>query len=322
MKKQQSGKKAKRPRCWIAGHGGLVGGALVRALKKRGGRDLITVSRSDLDLTDQAATRAFLQRERPDQIILAAARVGGIEANRSLPAAFLYDNLAIAPNVIHAAFDTGVGRLLFLGSSCIYPRDAPQPISEDALLTGPLEPTNEAYAIAKIAGLKLCQAYRREHGALFHSIMPTNLYGPGDNWHPENSHVIPGLIRRFQESKERDDDAVVIWGTGDPLREFLHVDDLAKACLHLLEIADPPDWVNAGSGEEVTISQLARMIATEVGFEGTIITDPTRPDGAPRKALDLSRMNALGWKARIPLAKGLAATVAAYRKERGGTSKR
>ncbi|MCB1229698.1 MAG: GDP-L-fucose synthase [Verrucomicrobiae bacterium] len=300
---------------YVAGHRGMVGSALVRALTAKGERDILAIDRSALDLTDQKATRDFLMTEKPDEIIVAAARVGGIEANRSFPAEFLHENLAIASNVIHGAFEAGVKRLLFLGSSCIYPREAPQPISEDALLTGPLEPTNEAYAIAKIAGLKLCQFYRRQHGVCFHSVMPTNLYGPGDNYHPERSHVIPGLIRRFHEAKQRGDSEVVIWGTGTPLREFLHVEDLAAACLRLIEVENPPDWVNAGSGGEVTISELAALIAEATGFEGEIRTDPSKPDGTPRKALDSGKMRALDWTPKIGLRDGLAETCAAYARE-------
>lgn len=294
--------------CFVAGHRGMVGSALRRAIEKRGDREVLTAERSELDLVDPAATRTFLEEARPDEVIVAAARVGGIEANRSQPAEFLYENLAIASSLIHGAYEAGVERLLFLGSSCIYPREAPQPIPEDALLTGPLEPTNEGYAIAKIAGLKLCQYYRQQHGACFHSVMPTNLYGPGDNYHPDHSHVIPGLIRRFHEAKEAGADRVEIWGTGTPLREFLHVDDLAEACLLLLDQEDPPDWVNVGSGEEVSILELARLIARVVGFEGEIRTDPAMPDGTPRKALDCSRLAKLGWNPRIRLEVGLRAT--------------
>lgn len=301
-----------RKKTYVTGHRGMVGSALVRALEARGDREILTIARADLDLTDQAATRAFLADETPDEIIVAAARVGGIEANRSFPAEFLHENLAIASNVIHGAFEAGVKRLLFLGSSCIYPREADQPIREEALLTGPLEPTNEAYAIAKIAGLKLCQFYRQQHGVFFHSAMPTNLYGPGDNYHPEHSHVIPGLIRRFHEAKQRGDSEVVIWGTGTPLREFLHVDDLAAACLRLVEADDPPDWVNVGSGEEVSIRELAGLIAEATGFKGAIRTDPTKPDGTPRKALDSGKMRALGWEPRIGLREGLAETCASF----------
>jgi GDP-L-fucose synthase len=297
----------------VAGHRGMVGSALLRASNERGDRELVTVDRSALDLTDQAATREFLMRERPDEIIVAAAQVGGIEANRSLPAEFLHENLMIASNVINGAFEAGVPRLLFLGSSCIYPREAPQPIPESALLTGPLEPTNEAYAIAKIAGLKLCQFYRQQHGVIYHSVMPTNLYGPGDNYHAEHSHVIPAMIRRFHEAKENGDPEVVIWGTGMPLREFLHVDDLASACLRLLEVEDPPDWVNVGSGEEVSIQQLAELVAEMVGYRGRISTDSSKPDGTPRKLLDSSRLTALGWRPQIRLTDGLPGAYKAFR---------
>lgn len=309
--------KPERKKLYVAGHRGMVGGALLWALKSRDDREILTIDHASLDLTDQAATREFLVREKPDEVIVAAARVGGIEANRSFPAEFLHQNLAIASNVIHGAFEAGVERLLFLGSSCIYPREAPQPIREDALLTGPLEPTNEGYAIAKIAGLKLCQYYRQQHGVCFHSIMPTNLYGPGDHYHPEHSHVVPGLIRRFCEAKQRGDREVVIWGTGAPLREFLHVDDLAIACLRLIETEDPPDWVNVGSGEEISIRELATLIAEVTGYDGGIRVDPTRPDGTPRKALDSGKMRTLGWEPRIRLREGLAATWAAYARERG-----
>lgn len=302
----------RRPRLWVAGHRGLVGSAIVRAVAARGDRELLLAGREVVDLTDQAATRAFLLREKPDQIVLAAARVGGIEANRTRPVEFLQENLAIAAHVIPAAREAGVTRLLYLGSSCIYPREAPQPIREEALLSGPLEPTNEGYAIAKIAGLKLCQAMRRQHGLLYHAIMPTNLYGPGDNYHPEQSHVIPGLIRRIHEARESGAPEVVIWGTGTPLREFLHADDLAAACLHLLDLADPPDWVNAGSGEEVSILDLARRIAAALDYRGRLLTDPSRPDGTPRKALDSSRLRAMGWAPRIGLDEGLAAVCREY----------
>ncbi len=303
-----------RPKTYVAGHRGMVGSALVRALQSKGDRDLVVIDRNSLDLTDQAATREFLERERPDEIIVAAARVGGIEANRSFPAEFLYENLAIASHVIHGAFQAGVPRLLFLGSSCIYPREAPQPLREDALLTGPLEETNQAYAIAKIAGLKLCQTYRQQYGVCYHSAMPTNLYGPGDNYHAENSHVIPGLIRRFHEAKERGEPSVTVWGTGTPLREFLHVDDLAEACVRLLEIENPPDWVNVGSGEERSILDLSRLVAKVVGFTGEIVTDPGKPDGTPRKALDRSLMEAAtGWRASISLEVGLEAAYEDFR---------
>ena len=300
---------------YISGHRGMVGSALVRALEKRGPEDLVTRTRDELDLTRQADVRTFLDEETPNVVVVAAARVGGIEANRSYPAEFLFENLAIAQNLIHGAWQAGVPRVLFLGSSCIYPKHAPQPMPEDCLLSSPLEPTNEAYAIAKIAGLKLCQYYRQQYGALYHSAMPTNLYGPGDNYHPDNSHVLPALIRRFHEAKENGDAEVVVWGTGQPRREFLPVDDLADACLHLLDLEDPPDWVNVGVGEDVSIAELAEKVKTTVGYEGNLRFDTTNPDGTPRKLLDVSRINHLGWTARIPLDEGLHTTYHTFLKE-------
>ncbi len=290
---------------YVAGHRGMVGSAVVRALRARGHERLLTAGREEVDLREQSAVRAFLERERPEIVVLAAARVGGIVANASRPAEFLYDNLMVAANVIDAAWHCGVKRLLFLGSSCIYPREAPQPMPESCLLSGPLEVTNEAYALAKIAGLKLCQHYRAQHGALFHSAMPTNLYGPGDNYHPEESHVIPGLLRRFHEARQRGDAEVVVWGSGRPLREFLHVDDLAAACLHLLELEAPPDWVNVGSGEECSIAELAATIREVVGYRGVLRFDASRPDGTPRKRLDTTCLERLGWRPRIRLKEGL-----------------
>ena len=284
----------------------MVGSALVREAEKRGGSEILTASRDELDLLDQAACHHWLAEQRPDQVIIAAAKVGGIHANSTYPAEFIYENLTIATNLIEGARQAGVQRVLFLGSSCIYPKMAPQPMPEDCLLTSPLELTNEAYAIAKIAGLKMCQHYRAQYGLMYHSAMPTNLYGPGDNYHPENSHVIPALIRRFHEAKERGDGEVQIWGSGTPRREFLHVDDLAEACFHLLDHADPPDWVNLGVGEDVTILELAQLVAKTVGFEGQITTDPSKPDGTPRKLLEVSSLNETGWKAKIDFADGLA----------------
>ncbi len=301
---------------FVAGHGGMVGGALVRACERRGWTNLLTRTRKELDLTRQADVQEFYEAEKPEIVIVAAARVGGIHANNTYPAEFLYENLAIAQNLIHGAWAAGVRRLLFLGSSCIYPKHAPQPMPEDCLLTGPLEPTNEAYAIAKIAGLKLCQYYRKQYGVLFHSAMPTNLYGPGDNYHPENSHVLPALIRRFHEAKEQNQPEVVVWGTGKPRREFLHVDDLAEACLHLLERDNPPDWVNIGVGEDVSIAELAEKVKQATGYNGALRFDPTKPDGTPRKLLDVSRMKALGWQARIDLETGLATTCQSFLNER------
>ncbi len=266
---------------------------------------MITASRTELDLTDQSAVDTFFQTEKPDAVVFAAARVGGIHANSTYPAEFIYDNLAMTTNAVHAAWQSGVTRFLFLGSTCIYPRMAPQPISEDSLLTSPLEPTNEAYAIAKIAGLKLCQFYRQQYGVLFHSAMPTNLYGPGDNYHPDNSHVLPALIRRFHEATEQNADSVVIWGSGKPRREFLHVDDLAAGVVHLLNLENPPDLVNIGSGEEITIRDVAELIAEIVGFQGRIEQDLSKPDGTPRKLSDISRIKSTGWSPQISLKDGL-----------------
>ncbi len=290
---------------YIAGHRGMVGGALVRALQDRGHRCILTAGRAEVDLVDQGQVNAFMEKNRPQVVVIAAAKVGGIHANATYPADFIYENLMIAANLVHAAFRTGVRRVLFLGSSCIYPRLAPQPMPEDCLLTSPLETTNEAYAIAKIAGLKLCQHYRAQHGVLFHSAMPTNLYGPGDNYHRENSHVIPALLRRFHEAKVSGAPSVTVWGTGSPRREFLHVDDLAAGCLHLLEVENPPDWINLGAGCDVSIKELAELVKATVGYTGELVFDTTKPDGTPRKLMDVSRMDALGWSASIPLAEGL-----------------
>ena len=272
---------------------------------KRGGYQVLTASREELDLLDQASVAEWLEDHEPDQVIIAAAKVGGIHANSTYPAEFIYENLAIASNLIEGSRQAGVDRVLFLGSSCIYPKMAPQPMPENCLLTSSLESTNEAYAIAKIAGLKMCQHYRAQYGLMYHSAMPTNLYGPGDNYHPENSHVIPAMIRRFHEAKERGDSDVTIWGSGTPRREFLHVDDLAEACFHLLGHDNPPDWVNLGVGEDLTILDLAKTIAKTVGFEGEIKTDPSKPDGTPRKLLDVSLLNETGWTAKIAFEDGL-----------------
>jgi GDP-L-fucose synthase len=292
---------------FIAGHRGMVGSALVRGAEARGGFDVLTAGRDRVDLCDQSSSFSFLQDEKPDIVVIAAAKVGGIHANATYPADFIYENLAIAANLIEGSRRAGVGRVLFLGSTCIYPKLAPQPMPEDCLLTSPLETTNEAYAIAKIAGLKLCQHYRAQHGLMYHSAMPTNLYGPGDNYHAENSHVIPALIRRFHEAKEGNASEVSIWGTGTPKREFLHVDDLADACFHLLGLEDPPDWVNVGVGDDISIMDLAKLVAETVGFEGEIVTDPSKPDGTPRKLVDVSRINATGWKPKVDFRDGLAA---------------
>ncbi|HUJ44442.1 MAG TPA: GDP-L-fucose synthase [Opitutaceae bacterium] len=301
---------------YIAGHQGMVGSALVRRFQREPGVALGLRTYQEVDLTRQTAIEAFLAAEKPDAAIIAAARVGGIHANSTYPAAFLYDNLAIAANTLHAAYRQGVKRVLFLGSSCIYPREAPQPMPEECLLTGVLEPTNEAYAIAKIAGLKLCQYYRRQYGVLFHSAMPTNLYGPGDNYHPQDSHVLPALIRRFHEAREAGAAEVTAWGSGRPRREFLHVDDLADACAFLLGRANPPDWINIGTGVDVTIRELTEMVAAVVGFKGRIVWDATKPDGAPRKLLDVSKLAALGWRAKIGLREGLELTYASFLAEK------
>ena len=299
---------------YVAGHRGMVGGAVVRQLQNDGFENLILKSHCELDLTNQNAVEQFFQAEKPDVVVFAAAKVGGIHANNTYPAEFIYDNLMMASNAIHAAHQHGTQRFLFLGSTCIYPRMAPQPIPETSLLTSELEPTNEAYAIAKIAGLKLCQFYRRQYGKLFHSAMPTNLYGPGDNYHPENSHVLPALIRRFHEAKLANSDSVTIWGTGSPMREFLHVDDLAAGICHLLTLEDPPDLVNIGSGQEISILNLSQLVAQTVGFSGVIETDLTKPDGTPRKLSDISRIVSTGWSPTIELSEGLKSAYGAFLK--------
>ena len=300
---------------FIAGHQGMVGAALVRRFTGAADVTLCLRSRRELDLTNQAAVESFYAAERPEVAIIAAAKVGGIHANNTYPADFLFDNLAIAASTIHGAWRAGVRRLLFLGSSCIYPKHAPQPMTEDCLLTSALEPTNEAYAIAKIAGLKLCQYYRRQHGVSFHSAMPTNLYGPGDNYHLRNSHVLPALLRRFHEAREQGLPEVVAWGTGSPRREFLHVDDLADACAFLLGQAEPPDWINVGTGTDVTIRELTELVAEVTGYRGRIVWDATTPDGTPRKLMDVSRLSALGWRARVDLRAGVERTYASFREE-------
>lgn len=292
-------------RIYVAGHRGMVGSAIVRRLQGEGYDNLVLRTRQALDLTDQHAVETFFASERPEYVFLAAAKVGGIHANDTYPAEFLRDNLAIQTNVIHSAWKHGTKKLLFLGSSCIYPRDCPQPIKEEYLLTGPLEPTNEWYAIAKIAGLKMCQAYRKQYGFDAICAMPTNLYGPGDSYHLENSHVVPALMRRFHEAKQRGDDEVVIWGTGRPLREFLYVDDLAEACLLLMQRYSSEQIVNVGSGEEVSIAQLAQLIAEAVGYQGRLVFDASKPDGTPRKLLDSSRIKNIGWIRATPLNHGL-----------------
>lgn len=299
-------------RIFVAGHGGLVGSAIVRQLQASGFLNLILTTRAELDLRNQAAVSRFFARQRPEFVFLAAAKVGGILANKTLPAEFLYDNLAIQSNVIHAAWQHGAQKLVFLGSSCIYPQLAPQPIKEEYLLTGPLEPTNEAYAIAKIAGLKLAAAYRAQYGFPAVSLMPTNLYGPGDNFDLEKSHVLPALIRRFHEAKMAGAPAVTLWGTGTPRREFLHVDDLAAAACFVMENYEDGDLLNVGVGEDLTIAELAGKVARVVGYTGAIRFDPSRPDGTPRKLLDVSRIHALGWRARISFDEGIAATYEWY----------
>ena len=290
---------------YVAGHRGMVGSALVRELQQRGHTNLILRTSAELDLREQAAVFAFLEETRPVHVYLAAAKVGGIHANNAYKADFLFNNLQMQANVIEGSRRAGVEKLLFLGSSCIYPKHAPQPMGEDALLTGALEPTNEPYAIAKIAGLKMCDAYRDQHGCNFISAMPTNLYGPGDNYHPENSHVLPAMIRRFHEARESGTQEVVCWGTGSPMREFLHVDDLAHACLHLMDVHNEAGWVNVGTGQDVTIRELAETVADVVGYRGAIRWDSSKPDGTPRKLLDVGKMSDLGWKAKTPLRQGI-----------------
>ena len=297
---------------FVAGHRGLVGSAIVRRLEKIGCRSLLVRSRSELDLREQAAVDNFFREHRPEFVFLAAAKVGGILANATRPAEFLHDNLAIQTNVIQAAWEHGAKKLLFLGSSCIYPKLAPQPIKEEYLLTGPLEPTNEAYAIAKIAGLKLAAAYHAQYGFSAISLMPTNLYGPGDNFDLQTSHVLPAMIRRFHEAKISGAPSVTLWGTGTPRREFLHVDDLADAACFLMENYNSPDLLNVGVGEDLTIADLAALVARVVGYSGRVLFDASRPDGTPRKLLDVSRIHALGWHARIPLDHGIASTYEWY----------
>jgi len=306
---------------YVAGHNGMVGGAILRQLQSRQAQGealrLLTRDRAALDLTNQAAVEAFMLAEHPDVVMLAAAKVGGIYANNTFPADFIYENLMIECNVIHQAFAAGVKKLLLLGSSCIYPKAAPQPMAEDALLTGRLEATNEPYAIAKIAGIKLCESYNRQHGVDYRSVMPTNLYGPGDNFHPENSHVLPALIRRFHEAAVKGRDEVVIWGSGTPRREFLHVDDMAAASLFVVELPKREylantqpmlSHINVGSGTDISIFELARLVARITGFQGEIVTDPTKPDGTARKLMDVSRLKNIGWQAQIGLEQGISET--------------
>ena len=310
---------------YVAGHRGMVGSAIVRNLQSQGYSNIVTRTHSEMDLTDQAAVKAFFEQEKPNQVYLAAAKVGGIHANNTYPAEFIYDNLMVQNNVIHQAFLNGVQKLLFLGSSCIYPKLAIQPMSEDALLTGKLEPTNEPYAVAKIAGIKMCESYNRQygqsHGVDYRSVMPTNLYGPGDNYHPENSHVIPALIRRFHEAKMANAPEVVIWGTGTPRREFLYVDDMAAASVFVMQL-DKASYdgqtqpmqshINVGYGNDVTINELAHAVAKAIGYQGKIVFDVSKPDGAPRKWMDSGRLNSLGWKPQVNLEDGLARAYQAF----------
>ncbi len=319
-----------KERIYIAGHRGMVGSAIVRELERKGYTNLVYRTRSELDLTDQAAVHHFFDTEKPTQVYLAAAKVGGIYANNTYPAEFIYDNLMVQSNVIHQAFLSGIKKLLFLGSSCIYPRLAPQPMSEDALLTGKLEPTNEPYAIAKIAGIKMCESYNRQygvsHGIDYRSVMPTNLYGPGDNYHPDNSHVIPALIRRFHEAKQRGDAQVAIWGSGKPYREFLYVDDMAKASVFVMEldqqqydsVTEPmQSHLNVGYGSDVTIAGLAQAVAKAIGYAGEIVYDASKPDGAPKKLMRSARLQTLGWKPEINLETGLGLAYAEFIQRHG-----
>ncbi|HYP15702.1 MAG TPA: GDP-L-fucose synthase [Opitutus sp.] len=301
---------------YIAGHQGMVGSALVRRFAREPGVTILSRTRRELELTNQAAVEQFFASERPDVAIIAAAKVGGIHANNTYPGEFIYDNLMVAANAVHAAYRHGVKRLLFLGSSCIYPKLAPQPMPEECLLTSELELTNEAYAIAKIAGLKLCQYYRKQFGVMFHSAMPTNLYGPGDNYHLQNSHVLPALIRKFHEAKEAGRAEVTAWGTGSPRREFLHVDDLADACAFLLRLENPPDWINVGTGTDVTIKELTETVAEVTGFSGKIVWDASKPDGTPRQLMNVSRLGGLGWRAKLGLREGVAQTYASFLEEK------
>jgi GDP-L-fucose synthase len=312
---------SKDDRIFVAGHRGMVGSAIVRKLQALGCSNIVTRSRSELDLVQQNDVREFFVQEQIDQVYMAAAKVGGILANNTYPADFIYENLMVETNVIHEAWRAGVKKLLFLGSSCIYPRMAPQPMAEDVLLTGTLEATNEPYAIAKIAGVKLCESYNRQYGTDYRSVMPTNLYGPGDNYHPENSHVIPGLLRRFHEAKQSASPEVLIWGTGAPMREFLYVDDMAEACLHIMELDNETyarntqpmlSHINIGTGEDLAIRDLAKAIGDVVGYRGRIVFDTSKPDGTPRKLMDVRRMKSLGWRPKVGLRDGLALAYADF----------
>jgi GDP-L-fucose synthase len=320
-----------QPRIYVAGHNGLVGSAIVRTLRAQGHTDIVTRSHRELELTDQAQVRAFFRAERIDQVYLAAAKVGGIHANNTYPAEFIYDNMMVQANVVHEAWRNGVHKLLFLGSSCIYPRLATQPIREEYLMSGMLEPTNEPYAMAKIAGIKLCESYNRQYGTDYRSVMPTNLYGPGDNYHPENSHVIPALMRRFHEARVGDAPEVVIWGSGTPMREFLYVDDMAAASVYVMNLdratyAASTDamhsHINVGTGEDVTIADLAHLVGEVVGYRGRIRFDTSKPDGTPRKLLDVSKLKHLGWQADTPLREGLRLAYEAFLATTAGSEKR
>lgn len=311
----------KQPRIYVAGHNGLVGSAILRTLRAQGHTNIVTRSHAELELADQVKVRAFFQNENIDVVYLAAAKVGGIHANNTYPADFIFHNLMVQTNVVHEAWHHGVQKLLFLGSSCIYPRMAQQPLREEYLMNGMLEPTNEPYAIAKIAGIKLCESYNRQHGTDYRCVMPTNLYGPGDNYHPENSHVIPALIRRFHEAKVAAADEVVIWGSGKPMREFLYVDDMAAASIYVMQLEQDVyrahtstmlSHINVGTGEDTAIGDLARLIGKTVGYSGRIVFDASKPDGTPRKLLDVTKLKSLGWSARMPLDEGLALAYQAF----------
>ncbi len=307
---------------YVAGHRGMVGAAVLRKLRAIGVENILVKKSSELDLRNQAATNDFFASEKPDVVLFAAARVGGIHANSTQPADFIYDNLSMAVNTIHAAYQNDCQRFLFLGSTCIYPGKAPQPMAESCLLTSPLEKTNEAYAIAKIAGLKMCQHYREQYDVLFHSAMPTNLYGPGDNYHPDNSHVMPALIRRFHQAKEEGAEEVVLWGSGKPRREFLYVEDMAEAAIHLLQLENPPDLVNVGTGKDISIQELAELVAELVGYRGKLVNDLSKPDGTLLKRTDITLISQSGWSPQIGLREGITRTYASYLEERQANSVR
>lgn len=307
----------KNAKIYVAGHGGLVGSAIVRCLNKDGYTNVITRNFEDLDLTNQKATEEFFQHEKPEYVFLAAAKVGGILANNDYPADFIRDNLIIETNVIDSAYKSGVKKLLFLGSSCIYPKLAPQPMKEEYLMTGVLEETNKAYAVAKIAGIVMCQSYAKQYGANFISVMPTNLYGENDNFNPETSHVLPALIRKFNDAKESKLPEIVLWGTGNPMREFLYVDDLASACVYLMNNYNDPEIINIGTGQDITIKDLAELIKKEVGYTGNIVWDASKPDGTPRKLLDVSKLHSLGWKHNVELVDGVKMVYQWYKDNQG-----